>query len=127
MSRPKFYSLYDVATASDGTKHYVTVVAKFEVEKIKVSVAEELPNGLLLTDKKVRERKVTLASSICDPRDTFDKERGIELAKSRIERGETIGSLRSSEITMLNEDQIMLLLLAEVNHICKHIDKYIKL
>lgn len=134
MAREKFYHMWGKAVAEDGSEHYVTVVAQFLQEKKEYILPEEVTNvdengrsheSLLLTEYRKKTRTVRLAKSICDPRDTFNEEVGVELAKRRIRNNEVIGSITSDDITMLNADHINMLLLAEVNHICKNIDTYI--
>jgi hypothetical protein len=63
--------------------------------------------------------------SICHPLDKFDEEVGINIAKGRIERGQDLGQLETSNVTMLTEDAIMAEILVKLNHIVNNIDEYI--
>ena len=63
--------------------------------------------------------------SICHPSDKFDEEVGIKIAKGRIENGYDLGSLETSNVTMLTEDAIMSELLCKLNYIIGHITEYI--
>jgi hypothetical protein len=66
-----------------------------------------------------------LGASICHPSDKFDEQIGIDIAKKRIEKGEDLGVLETSNVTMLTEDAIMGEILVKLNHICETIDDYI--
>ena len=63
--------------------------------------------------------------SICHPLDEFDEEVGIDIAKKRIERGEDLGSIETSDVTMLTEDAIMGELIVKLNHIVETIDEHV--
>lgn len=134
MSRPKFYHVYAKATDSNGENHYVTVVAKVEqgTEKFKSELngtfmdgSYRVKSGVLSFNDKRFYRTITLGASICCPVDTFDEEKGIHIAKSRIKKGETIGSMTTHDVTMLTEDAVEAELLVKVNHIAANIDDYI--
>jgi len=135
MAKEKFYSLYGKAVDKNGQEHYVTVVGKMtqtkETETTPVDIrlfedgtARQL-EGVVFEKKKVKTRTFEMAWAICDPRDKFDFNVGIELAKKRIERGQTIGTQTTHDVTMLNDDQCNMLVFVEVNHIVKNIDSYI--
>ena len=62
--------------------------------------------------------------AICHPDDEFNEEIGINLAKRRIET-DPIGTIESYNVTMLNDDQNEMMVLIELAHIIKNIDKYI--
>jgi hypothetical protein len=63
--------------------------------------------------------------SICHPHDIFDENIGIEIAKRRIKKGETLGSLETSDVTMLTEDAIMGEILVKLTHITSNIEEYL--
>jgi hypothetical protein len=63
--------------------------------------------------------------SICHPHDIFDENVGIEIAKKRIENGESIGSLETSDVTMLTEDAIMGEILVKLAYITSNIEEYL--
>lgn len=135
MAKEKFYSLYGKAVDKDGQTHYVTVVGKMTQTKETETIPQEMKlrdvetnkncDALVFINVKKKVRTFTMARAICDPRDTFNFEVGVELAKRRIERGETIGTQYSEDVTMLNDDQCNMLVFTEVNHIINHIDDYV--
>ena len=134
MSRVKYYHAYAVAESNNGDKHYVTVVGKFEQTRKEEIVQDVIPvetkpntfvDGILTYGVKSLNRKLTLGVSICHPSDTFDEEIGIKIAKGRIEKGQDIGQLETSNVTMLTEDAIMGEIIIKLNHICSNIDEYI--
>ena len=132
--KTKFFHLYGTATAADGTNHVVTIVGKLVQSRKKTEFKERVPieirpgayvNGELKFDKKLFNRKLTLGLSICHPYDVFDVEKGVEIAKSRIERGETLGSLETSSITMLTDDAVQAELFVKLQWVIDHIDDYL--
>ena len=134
MAKEKFYHAWAKATSSNGDEHYVTVVGKFErsrKEKIVQDVVpvETKPNtivdGILTYGVKNLNRKLTLGVSICHPSDTFNEEIGINIAKRRINRGQDLGQIETSNITMLTEDAIMAEILVKLNHIVENIDDFL--
>jgi hypothetical protein len=132
--KTKFYHLWAKCKASDGEDHYVTVVGKFEQTRKKEEITENVPveikpghfvNGELKYSIKKLNRKLTLGVSICHPLDTFDEEVGCEIAKSRIEKGQDLGIIEASDVTMLTEDEIMAELLVKLQYIIANIDNYL--
>ena len=134
MSRVKYYHAWAKATSSNGDEHYVTVVGKFEQSRKEEIVQDVIPvetkpntfvDGILTYGVKNLNRKLTLGVSICHPLDKFDEEVGINIAKGRIARGQDLGQLETSNVTMLTEDAIMAEVLVKLNHIVENIDEYI--
>ena len=134
MSRVKYYHAWAKATSSNGDEHYVTVVGKFEQSRKEEIVQDVIPvetkpntfvDGVLTYGVKNLNRKLTLGVSICHPLDKFDEEVGINIAKGRIARGQDLGQLETSNVTMLTEDAIMAEILVKLNHIVENIDEYI--
>lgn len=134
MAKEKFYHAWAKATSSNGDEHYVTVVGKFEQSRKEKIVQDVVPvetkpntivDGILTYGVKNLNRKLTLGVSICHPSDTFNEEVGINIAKGRIARGQDLGQLETSNVTMLTEDAIMAEILVKLNHICQNIDGYI--
>jgi hypothetical protein len=134
MAKEKFYHAWAKATSSNGDEHYVTVVGKFEQSRKEEIVQDVVPvetkpntivDGILTYGVKNLNRKLTLGVSICHPSDTFNEEIGINIAKGRINRGQDLGQLETSNVTMLTEDAIMAEILVKLNHICQNIDEYI--
>ena len=134
MAKEKFYHAWAKATSSNGDEHYVTVVGKFEQSRKEEIVQDVVPvetkpntivDGILTYGVKNLNRKLTLGVSICHPSDTFNEEIGINIAKRRINRGQDLGQIETSNITMLTEDAIMAEILVKLNHICQNIDEYI--
>jgi hypothetical protein len=132
--KTKFYHLWAKCKASDGEDHFVTVVGKFEQTRKKEEITENVPveikpghfvNGELKYSIKKLNRKLTLGVSICHPLDTFDEEVGCEIAKSRIDKGQDLGIIETSDVTMLTEDAIMAELLVKLQYIIANIDDYI--
>ena len=134
MAKEKFYHAWEKATSSNGDEHYVTVVGKFEQSRKEEIVQDVVPvetnpntivDGILTYGVKNLNRKLTLGMSICHPSDTFNEEIGINIAKGRINRGQDLGQIETSNVTMLTEDAIMAEILVKLNHICQNIDEYI--
>ena len=134
MAKEKFYHAWAKATSSNGDEHYVTVVGKFEQSRKEKIVQDVVPvetkpntivDGILTYGVKNLNRKLTLGVSICHPSDTFNEEIGINIAKGRINRGQDLGQIETSNVTMLTEDAIMAEILVKLNHICQNIDEYI--
>ena len=134
MSKVKYYHAWAKATSNNGDEHYVTVVGKFEQSRKEKIVQDVVPvetkpntivDGILTYGVKNLNRKLTLGVSICHPLDKFDEEVGINIAKGRIARGQDLGQLETSNVTMLTEDAIMAEILVKLNHIVESIDEYI--
>jgi len=134
MSKVKYYHAWAKATSINGDEHYVTVVGKFEQSRKEEIVQDVVPvetkpntivDGILTYGVKNLNRKLTLGVSICHPSDTFNEEIGINIAKGRINRGQDLGQIETSNVTMLTEDAIMAEILVKLNHICQNIDGYI--
>ena len=134
MGKIKYYHLWAKCKAKDGENHFVTVVGKFEQTRKKEEITEIVPvefkpghfvDGELKYSIKKLNRKLTLGVSICHPLDTFDEEVGCEIAKSRIENGQDLGVIETSDITMLTEDAIMAELLVKLQYVTENIDDYI--
>lgn len=134
MAKEKFYHAWAKATSSNGDEHYVTVVGKFEQSRKEKIVQDVVPvetkpntivDGILTYGVKNLNRKLTLGVSICHPSDTFNEEIGINIAKRRINRGQDLGQIETSNITMLTEDAIMAEILVKLNHIVENIDDFL--
>jgi hypothetical protein len=134
MGKIKYYHLWAKTKANDGKVHFVTVVGKFEQTRKKEEITEIVPvefkpghfvDGELKYSIKKLNRKLTLGVSICHPLDTFDEEVGCEIAKSRIENGQDLGVIETSDVTMLTEDAIMAELLVKLQYVTENIDDYI--
>lgn len=134
MAKEKFYHAWAKATSSNGDEHYVTVVGKFEQSRKEEIVQDVVPvetnpntivDGILTYGVKNLNRKLALGVSICHPSDTFNEEIGINIAKKRINRGQDLGQIETSNVTMLTEDAIMAEILVKLNHICQNIDTYL--
>lgn len=134
MAKEKFYHAWAKATSSNGDEHYVTVVGKFEQSRKEKIVQDVVPvetkpntivDGILTYGVKNLNRKLTLGVSICHPSDTFNEEIGINIAKGRINRGQDLGQIKTSNATMLTEDAIMAEILVKLNHICQNIDDFL--
>ena len=134
MAKEKFYHAWAKATSSNGDEHYVTVVGKFEQSRKEKIVHDVVPvdtkpntivDGILTYGVKNLNRKLTLGVSICHPSDTFNEEIGINIAKRRINRGQDLGQIETSNITMLTEDAIMAEILVKLNHIVENIDDFL--
>ena len=132
--KTKYFHLYGNAVDSKGENHVVTVVGKLECGRKPVDFTEKIrveykPNAFVDGEVKYRHkvfnRRLTVGLSICHPTDTFSEERGIELAKSRIESGNGIGHLETSSVTMLTDDAVMAELLVKLQYITSHIDDYL--
>ena len=127
--------MYQKAIDSKGATHYVTVVGRLEQKRERKRMEEVIPvylsekstvEGVIVyPSNKILTRRLTLGVSICHPLDEFDKEKGEEIAKSRINRGEAIGSLETNDVTMLTEDAIMAEIFTKLMYITKNIDEYI--
>ena len=132
--KTKYYHVFGRVKDKEGQEHVVTIVGKFDQtrnqEKVKEVVdVETLPNiyvkGDLTYKVKQLKRKLTLGVSICHPLDDFDEEVGVEIAKKRIENRQDVGSLETSNVTMLTEDAIIAELVTKLNWIMSNISDYI--
>jgi hypothetical protein len=134
MSKIKYFHLYGNAEGADGKNHVITVVGKLEQGKKTVEFTERIPvevkensyvNGELKYSRRIMNRKLTIGASICHPLDRFDLEKGIEIAKARIEKGDDLGVLETSSVTMLTDDAIMAELLVKLQYMINNIDEYL--
>lgn len=134
MTKIKYLHLYGNAVSKDGKNHVVTIVGKLVQSKKKTEFTETVPvefkpgafiNGELKFERNIFNRKLSLGMSICHPLDTFDVEKGVEIAKARIENGEILGALETSNVTMLTEDAVKAELLVKLQYIIDNIDDYI--
>lgn len=130
----KYYHVYGKTVIDDGSERIVTIVGKFEQTRKKTEIKEdtevELLNGNFVKGElkynvKLLNRKLTLGMSICHPYDKFDEEVGIEVAKKRIEQGQDLGSIETSDVTMLTEDAIFAELMTKLNHVLGHLQDYL--
>jgi len=131
--RVKYFHVYGIAKTGR-KKHVVTVVGKFEQSRENTEVTEivdvetkptNFVKGELKYKVKQMKRRLTLGMSICHPSDTFDEEVGVEIAKARIEKGYDLGSLETTNVTMLTEDAIMAELVTKLNHVIENIEKFL--
>lgn len=127
----KYYHLYERCFDADNNEHIVTIVAKVTEGQVKADTVEKtrvknnkggLIDGLLIYPRNSFNRKVELGVSICHPNDDFDEEFGVELAKSRINHGDIIGTIETPNVSMLTEKAVMALILVELNYLCDHIN-----
>lgn len=134
MSKTKWFHVYANAIDSKGYKHIITVVGKLEQKREKLfkvvpmtqyTKPYKTANGFFCYGEKEFHRKLTLGMSICHPLDRFDEETGIKVAKSRIKNGRTLGSVETSDVTMLTEDAVMGELLIKLKHLVENIDDYV--
>ena len=132
-NKVKYYSVYGIAKTGR-KKHVVTVVGKFEQSRENTEVTEivdvetkptNFVKGELKYKVKQMKRKLTLGVSICHPLDKFDEEVGVKIAKARIEKGYDLGSIETTNVTMLTEDAIIAELLTKLNWIIANIEDYI--
>lgn len=132
--KTKYYHVFGRIKDDNGQEHVVTVVGKFEQLREKKEFNEEVEvevvptkfvKGNLTYNVKQLKRKLTLGMSICHPYDNFDEEVGVEIAKKRIENGYDLGTLETSNVTMLTEDAIMAELMAKLNYVMGHLEDYI--
>lgn len=133
--RVKYYSVYGKAVDSDGEERYVTIVGKFEQTREQQFTQDVVPvevkpntfiNGVLTYKEKKLRRSLTLSLAICHPTDEFSEEEGIKVGKRRIKDGQVLGTVETSDITMLTEDAIYGELLVKLNYVIEHIDDYIQ-
>jgi hypothetical protein len=135
MSKVKYFSMYASCEDSSGDKHIVTVVGKLvqtrerqmvqEVVPVEVKEGSFVDGVLTYPSNKLLNRKLTLGVSICHPSDTFNEQVGIDIAKSRIEKGQTLGSIETSDVTMLTDDAVMAEIYTKLAHITESIEEYL--
>ena len=134
MSKTKFYHVYGKTTTDNGQTHLITIVGKLEQKRKRTEVKEKFslevkPNSFVDAEMKYKikrlNRKLTLGMSICHPLDDFDEEVGVEIAKKRINKGLVLGSIETSDVTMLTEDAIMAELVVKLNHVMENITEYL--
>ena len=130
----KFYHRSGVAVDVRGIKRMVTVVGKFEQTRKPTKVTEDVRfevypgkvvDGKLSFSRKTLTRKFTLGLAICYPTDEFNEEIGIKLAKKRIEKGYTLGTVYTNDVTMLTSDACEAELDNKFNFIVNNIDSYL--
>lgn len=129
--RVKYYDVYGKAVDKDGDVHYVTVIGALEQSREPMYQQEVVPveikpnrfvDGVLTYREKKLRRRLTLAMAICHPTDEFSREEGVRVAKRRIKSGEVLGSIETSDVTMLTEDAVMGELIVKLNHIIETIE-----
>ena len=134
MSKVKYYHVFGRVKASDGKERVVTIVGKFEQTRKPREITEKVDvetlkggfvQGELKYKLKMLNRKLTLGLSICHPLDEFDEEVGVEVAKSRINKGINLGTIETNDVTMLTEDAIFAELMVKLNHAMLVIDDYV--
>ena len=134
MSKSKYYHVFGRTTASDGKERVVTIVGKFEQSRKPREITETvdvetLKGGFVQCELKYKlktlNRKLTLGMSICHPLDKFDEEVGVEIAKSRINKGINLGSIETSDVTMLTEDAIFAEMVTKLNHVLESINEFV--
>ena len=133
MGKVKYYHVYGKTTASDGKERVVTIVGKFEQTRKKREINEEVDvetnrgyvKGNLSYNIKTLNRKLTLGLSICHPLDNFDEEVGVEIAKSRINKGINLGTIETNDVTMLTEYAIFAELMVKLNHVIDTVDDFL--
>ena len=132
--KTKFSHVWGKAVDKDGNVHYVTIVGKLEQSHERVTVKEDAyvaysefkgVMGTLTYAPKLLKRKLTLGMSICHPNDEFNEEIGVKMAKSKIKKGQTLGSLETNNVTMLTDDAILAELFVKLAHITSNIDNYL--
>ena len=129
--KEKQYVVSANAYCKEGKEHHVTIVGVYKRIKEKgVEVIDEVDEaGVEISKiKKVKryKRTFTMSYSICHPEDEYNEKIGIHIAMRRLKNGDTIGTLATSDLTMLNDDQCYAILTNEKIHITKNIDHYIK-
>lgn len=132
--KTKFFHLTGEAKDLYGDTHIVTVVGKYKQEYVQKEYTQNVPvltddkgnaiNGKLSWKKKTLKRTLTVGYSICHPNDKFDEDKGIAYAKKRINCDEGLGTLTTSNATMLTKDLIEAILLCKLNYIVHNIDKF---
>lgn len=132
--RIKYYNVYGKAVDSNGEVRYVTVVGRLEQTRERTIRQEMVPvelkpnnftDGILTYHDKRLKRRLDLSMAICHPSDEFSEEEGVRVAKRRIKSGQLLGSLETSDVTMLTEDAIMAELIVKLNHIIENIENYL--
>lgn len=126
------YNMHGNAVDSNGVNHIVTVVGLYTQQKehvmvnepISVGVGHKVVEGELTYPHTTKVRTLALGYSICHPNDEFNEAAGVSIAKSRAKKA-PIGTVTSTDVTMLNDDACTALVLTELNHITKNIEKYI--
>lgn len=126
MAKTKFYTVHGECIDSHGDKHTVTLVGQLDYLKETVQVDTDLSNDTYLTRMvKVRKKRLSIGMAICHKWDEFDLEFGQRLAKKRIKRGESIGTLETANFSMLTDDSVNAELLVKLSHITANIERYI--
>ena len=130
----KVYHLTNRVKTSDNQEHVVTVVGKFEQERIPVEYVEDVKvqtgektfiDGELTYRRKRLHRKLTIGLAICHPTDSFSDDYGVKLCLNRIKEGRNLGILETTSVTMLTEDAIMSELETKLKYVSEHLEKYI--
>lgn len=131
----KYYSMWAKAVDNQGETHIVTIVGELSkytrlntvTEQVDVMVSpNKTTNGLAIFDKAEKVRELKYSYAICHPHDVevFNEERGVELAKSRLNK--PLGLLTTTFKTTLCDDQVRIILMGELKHIVDNIDHFIE-
>lgn len=127
----KTFTTHGTVTAKDGMLRHITVVGEYSQKREKRTRAFlanfdciEGREGMVITEFTEKTRNFTMAYAICNPEDEFSESVGVSIAKSRIKRN-PIGTLTSTNCTMLNPDQCQTILENELRHISEHIEEYL--
>ena len=132
--KQKEFTMHGTAVDKNGQRHEITVVGLFKQPKMASEIVSKTPiqigkktdvvQGECTYKKMVSYRTFRVAYSICNPEDKFDEEYGIKRAMKRIDKN-PVYELTSFHFSALNDDMCHMLLLNEIMHISKNIDKYI--
>ena len=127
----KIYTMTAPSIDKDGHTHMITLVGRYrkirEVHYVETNIKQQ--NGLtkkILEPEKMIKREFAMGYSICHPEDEYDKTLGESIGLRRIDRGETIGTLASYDVTMLNPNQCSEIINYEMLRIVDNIDDFIK-
>lgn len=132
--KTKFFHFVAAVKGDDELVRKVTVVGKFDQKYIQKEMKEEVPievkpnsivQGKLTYPKRTLKRTLTIGYSICNPEDEFDMETGINIAKRRIREKDDLGTLETSNPTMLTKDMIESIILCKWAYIAENLEKFI--
>lgn len=134
--KTKFFHFVAGVKGNDELVRKVMVVGKFDQKYVQKEVKEDVPievkpnsivKGIVTYPKRTLKRTLTIGYSICNPADKFDLETGINIAKRRIREKDDLGTLETSNPTMLTKDMIESILLCKWAYIAENIEKFIKI
>lgn len=125
--KSKFYEVtLQPKSEFNPTDRTIMIVGEWVKEKVKTIEVTKSGEKTIQEPKTYHQYTLTLGKSICQAEDTFDHDFGMNLAISRIQHGDSIGTITTNSYSMLTPDACEAILLNKAKYIATHIEKFIK-